>query len=268
MSDALALTQVLLAPAPALDEAAWSAALRDARSILADVAVRRAGAGPFRVTDYDIRVAHGPDGARTEGNVFAWTARTARRSIGLGALRLLVEGRARTPVDAVRHRFDEASAWVREGVPGTSRLDHWLTGLSPAGIAAVGAEAVTWATRAWCALDWAAFADFPVIGRDHWWDSPHSALLALRGRAEVRVEGAHMVVLSGPRRESVRAELALVALVEALRGRPDGPGRVVGWWPESGHLVRVEAEPAVLALGARAVASVLAVPASVVRPAA
>jgi hypothetical protein len=79
-------------------------------------------------------------------------------------------------------------------------------------------------------------------------------LLALRGRADVRTASAHLVVLSGPRRDSVRAELALVTLVESLRARGgDAPGRVVGWWPDSGHLVRVEPEPSVLALGTEAV---------------
>jgi hypothetical protein len=118
---------------------------------------------------------------------------------------------------------------------------------------------VTWATRLWCALDWSALGSPLGIGRDRWWDSPHSALLALRGRAEVRTDRANLVVLSGPRRESVRAELALVTLVESLRTRGGAvPGRVVGWWPDSGHLVRVEPEPAVLTLGAEAVALVLA----------
>jgi hypothetical protein len=71
---------------------------------------------------------------------------------------------------------------------------------------------------------------------------------------------AHLVVLSGPRRESVRDELALVALVEALRARPEAepaPGRVVGWWPDSGHIVRLEPHPSVLASAADAVALVL-----------
>jgi len=36
------------------------------------------------------------------------------------------------------------------------------------------------------------------------------------------------------------------------------PARVVGWWPDSGHLARVEAEPAVLTLAAEAVTRVLA----------
>ena len=39
-----------------------------------------------------------------------------------------------------------------------------------------------------------------------------------------------------------------------LRLRGDGvPGRVVGWWPDSGHLVLVEPEPSVLSLGTEAV---------------
>jgi hypothetical protein len=172
----------------------------------------------------------------------------------VAAVRLLATGGARSPLEAVRFRMAESSRWVRDGSSCATPLDHWVEGLPPAGRAAVGAEAVTWATRLWCALDWSAFASVPVIGRDHWWDSPHSALLALRGRADVRSAHAHLVVLSGPRRDSVRAELALVTLVESLRRRGDeGPGRLVGWWPDSGHLVRVEPEPAVLAVGTEAV---------------
>ena len=75
----------------------------------------------------------------------------------------------------------------------------------------------------------------------------------------MRTPLSHLVVLSGPRRSSVRAELALLTLVESLRARGGAvPGRVVGWWPDSGHLVRVDPEPAVLTLGAEAVALVLA----------
>jgi hypothetical protein len=50
-------------------------------------------------------------------------------------------------------------------------------------------------------------------------------------------------------------------LVEALRELPEtepAPARVVGWWPDSGHIVCVEPHPSVLALAADAVALVLA----------
>ncbi len=166
-------------------------------------------------------------------------------------------------------RLAESARWVHEGNPCASQLDRWVAGLSPAGRAAVAAEAVTWATRLWCAVDWAALGSPPAIGRDRWWDSPHSALLALRGRAEVRTDRANLVVLSGPRRDSVRAELALVTLVESLRARGGAvPGRVIGWWPDSGRHVGVEPEPAMLTLGAEAVALVLSHAGVTVRPAA
>jgi hypothetical protein len=141
--------------------------------------------------------------------------------------------------------------------------------LSAAGRAAVQADAVTWATRLCAGLDWSAFPGPPTIGRDHWWDSPDSSLLALRSRAEVRTTttggrgdpvSAHLVVLSGPRRPTVRAELSVVALVEALRAGPDGvtPGRIVGWWPDSGRFVAVEVEPVTFDLGVGTVARTLA----------
>ena len=249
------LMDALVEPVPAVDAVAWRFALEGAKAKLAGLAVRRAGATRFRITDHEVRTAlttesddHG------HGEPFAWTARTARRSIGVAAVRLLAGGAARSPLEAVRARLAESSRWVGEGSSSATQLDRWVDGLTPAGRAAVGAEAVTWATRLWCALDWSSFSSPPEIGRDHWWDSPHSALLALRGRADVRTDRAHLVVLSGPRRGSVRAELSLVTLVESLRLRGDGgPGRVVGWWPDSGHLVRVEPEPAALTLGAEAV---------------
>jgi hypothetical protein len=248
------LMDALVEPVSAGDLASWRIALDEAKSKLAGLAVRRAGATRFRVTDHEVRTAFRSDTDDPgHDDPFTWTALTARRSIGVAAVRLLVAGTARSPLEAVRSRLAESSRWVRGGSSSASQLDRWVDSLSPAGRAAVGAEAVTWATRLWCALDWSLFPTPPVVGRDHWWDSPHSALLALRGRADVRTADSHLVVLSGPRRGSVRAELSLVTLVESLRLRGDDrPGRVVGWWPDSGHLVRVEPEPAALTLGAEA----------------
>jgi hypothetical protein len=263
MADRLtaAMTAPLDGPVP-LDTGGWRTARAAAEASLAGLAVRRAGAGPFRVTDHDIRVGLGHGAPDTDDEPFVWSARTARRAVGLAAVRSLLNGDARTPHDAVQARLAESDRGVRDGSRTVSQLDRWVASLSAAGRSAVTAEAVTWATRLWCALDWPALGVPLVVGRDHWWDSPHSALLALRGRAEVRTPMAHLVVLSGPRRESVRAELALVALVEALRDRPaadraPAPGRVIGWWPDSGHIVRVEPHPSVLALATDAVALVL-----------
>jgi hypothetical protein len=260
MSDPV--TAALVAPLPVVAAERWSEALDEARRALAALAKR--SRGPSRITEHAVRTAcsTGPQGGASGGDApFAWSARTARRPVGLAAVRALLAGESPTPADAVRARVAESSRLVREGAAvasAPSSLDRWLAALSPAGRAAVGAEAVTWATRLWCGLDWNALDGPLVIGRDHWWDSPHSSLLALRSRAEVRAAAAHLVVLSGPRRDSVRSELALVVLVESLRARGGAPpGRVVGWWPESGHVVRVEPEPPALTLGTAAVAQVV-----------
>ena len=257
------LTAALVEPVQPVDDSAWRDALHVAKATLAGLAVRGAGARTFRVTEHEVRAALGRPGAMTEERPFEWSARTARRALGLAAVRTLAAGEARAPAEAVRHRLAETVRGVRDGSPGVSPLDRWVTGLGPAGRALVAAESVTWATRLWCALDWTALGapgTPPLIGRDRWWDSPHSALLALRGRADVRTDRANLVVLSGPRRASVRSELALVALVDALRAHDRAtPARVVGWWPDSGHQIRVEPHPAVLTLACDAIALVLAV---------
>lgn len=257
------LTAALVEPAQPVDDAAWRATLHEAEATLAGLAIRGAGTRTFRVTDHEVRVALGRPDETVEDRPFEWSARTARRALGLAAVRTLVAGEVRSPVEAVRRRLAESVRWVRDGDPGVCPLDRWVTGLGPAGRAVVAAESVTWTTRLWCALDWTALAALGtplLIGRDRWWDSPHSALLALRGRADVRTNPAQLVVLSGPRRASVRSELALVALVDALRthGRAT-PARIVGWWPDSGHLMRVEPHPAVLSVACDAIAMVLAV---------
>ena len=217
----------LVAPVPAVDAVAWRFALQEAKAKLAGLAVRRAGAPRFRVTDHEVRTALNTESNDPgHGEPFAWTARTARRSIGVAAVRLLAGGAARSPLEAVRSRLDESSRWVREGSSSATQLDRWVDGLSPAGRAAVGAEAVTWATRLWCALDWSSFCPAPEIGRDHWWDSPHSALLG-PARPGRRAHGPR------PPRRAVGAAPGL----GARRARPGHPCRVPPptgrWWPRA-----------------------------------
>jgi hypothetical protein len=216
------------------------------------------------LTDHDLRVAlldePSPD------RPFAWSALTARRGLGILAVRALVAGHVRTPTDGVRSVMSEAMR-ISQGQRPMSSMEGWLAGLGPAGRAAVAADAVTWATRLWTALEWTALPSRPVIGQDRWWDSPRSSLLALRSRAEVRCTtgdaegvpvGLHLVVLGGGRRATVRDELSVVALTEALRAtQSEPPGRVVGWWPDSGRLVRVDVNQVVLERGLETVAKAL-----------
>ena len=86
--------RMLLRRRQAVEPSCWHAALADARSMLADLAVRRAGTGPFRITEHEVRVALSHEGSDDESDVpFAWTARTARRALGLAAIRLLARRR-------------------------------------------------------------------------------------------------------------------------------------------------------------------------------
>jgi hypothetical protein len=270
----LALTRLLLKPygPGAVDErtAVLEAAGRIPR-VLADLAVPHTSGGSFRLTDHQVQLALADeDGFRrtTPPSPFTWSARTARRAIGLSAVRALAAGVARTPVDGVRTAIDDGIRAAREGESSATPMDRWLAGLATSGLAVVHADSVTWATRLWCALDWESFEAVPTIGRDHWWDSPHSSLLALRSRAEVRATArdgdetpfsVHLVVLGGSRRPSVRSELAVIGLVEALRApRRPLPGRIVGWWPDSGHAVKVEIDTLAVRDGAAAVTLTLA----------
>jgi hypothetical protein len=260
------LTDILLEPVQVDDDLAALAGAIPRE--LAALAVPHTGGGSCRVTDHDVRTALSPARDLAAASPFTWNSRTARRSLGLAGVRALLSGEARNPSDGVRRAVAQAGG-AHDGRYPTSSLDRWLSRLPPAGRAAVGSEAVTWATRLWTAVDWSAFPSPPIIGRDHWWDSPHSSLLALRGRAEVRTEApgtaggplsVHLVVLGGARRPTARSELCVVGLVEALRA-PRGlqPGRIVGWWPDSGHLVRVEMDGAALRQGTAAVSRALAV---------
>jgi hypothetical protein len=243
---------------------------------LADLAVPYPGGGSLRLTDHHVRTTLADHEGADPSAPFAWSARTTRRALGLSIVRLLMGGEARTPVDGGSIAVAQAIRSVREGHRPPAPMERWLAGLSTAGLAVVQADAVTWATRLWCALDWRAFPQPPVIGRDHWWDSPHSSLLAIRSRAEVRSVGAdetagpfstHLVVLGGTRRASVRTELSVVAMVEALRApRSLPPGRIVGWWPDSGHVVKVEVDRATLEEGVAVVTRILGGEQAALRP--
>jgi hypothetical protein len=235
---------------------------------LTALVAHRPGGGPFRLTDYVVRSALWPPEYPLPQTPFAWSTRTARRSLGLASVRALLAGSAHSPVEGVGHAVRQAVRGIGQGLRPASSMDQWLAGLSAAGRAAVEADAVTWATRLWSGLEWRAFATPPTIGRDHWWDSPHSSFLALRSRAEVRSSTAdgrgkpvsvHLVVLGGPRRTTIRSELSVVALVEVLRRRePLLPGRIVGWWPDSGRFVSVDVDQVTLSEGVATVARTVA----------
>jgi hypothetical protein len=177
----------------------------------------------------------------------------------LAAVRLLVEGRAGSPVEAVRSVVaDPAAACV--GGAGSGSCADWLGTLPRPARALVEAEAATWATRLWAALEWDRLAPTPVVGEpDRWWDVAGPTRIALRGRSDVRViagDGGSCLlsVRPGAPGPSARVELGLAALVEALGGSPArAPAAVAGWWPDCGRAWVLAADGRLLSDTARAV---------------
>lgn len=256
------------------------------------------GAAPARL----IRIGHyqvaraldspagGPVPARHADSTggFRWTARTARRAIGLAALRAGLDGRAAAPAEAVGLVLSEPGGPYGVGRAGPGSCADWITALAPPARALVASEASGWVTRLWTGLDWSRLPpeDLVVGGPDRWWrwrgtwpapsghrergsagPGPSTFELALRGRADVRIVpsgcrgapgGAHLVVLDGCPGPGTRHALLLSALVAVLPTRrptrpATAPGRVVGWWPECGRAWIVRVDARTLALASEAV---------------
>jgi hypothetical protein len=192
---------------------------------------------------------------------FRWTARTARRTIGLAAVRACLPGGRRAPGDAV---IETMAVMIEDGRRGLGRpggIEQWLASLAPGGTAAVAAAAVVWATGLLHAVTWAR-TDGAVVGpTDQWWTV--DATVALRGRADIRLPvgdgggGRRMALLTivgGRPGSASRAALGLPALVAAAGGRQQPmPARVVGWWPECGRALVVPVDAGLLETTADAV---------------
>ena len=119
----------LVAPVPAVDAASWRSALEEAKTKLAGLAVRRAGAVRFRVTDHEVRTAFTIDDALDlgPGQPFAWTSLTARRSIGVAAVRLMLAGSARSPSRRCGTGWPNPPAGYERAVPPPP---SWIAGLT------------------------------------------------------------------------------------------------------------------------------------------
>jgi len=263
-----ALTAPSAGPAPVLDPVLRSS-LSDG---LARLESRLLAGRRLRVDEYLLSTAGAygptaPGSASTEP--FRWSARTARRSVGLAAVRACYHGIHRTPAEAVAGVLERLAEDAGGSTGRGGSLGRWLAGLPSGARAAVQADAVTWATRLHIALDWDSLPPGTVVGgRDEWWDCPSARRIGLRGRAEVRTStaggdasaaGPHRPVLfclrPGVPGPTGRTELALPALVAALAS-PTGapPARVIGWWPACGRAIVLEVDEKVLT---RAAASVV-----------
>jgi hypothetical protein len=169
---------------------------------------------------------------------------TCRRAVGLSAVARCLRRRSPAPAVAVAEVLSAGVEDADGGPDPTARPPWWAgwyRGLPAGGRAMVEAEAVTWATQLWTALEWERLVQPIVGGGDDWWDCPATRALTLRGQADVRVRveerPALLVVGAGVPPSDWRRSLGFPALVSALaRGERSIPARVVGWWPASGQV--------------------------------
>ncbi len=185
-----------------------------------------------------------PDRLADDDGPFVASPARSRRAVGSSAVSRCLRRRSGSPAVAVAEVLAAGAEDAGEGGDPTVRPPWWAGwygGLPAGGRAMVEAEAVTWATQLWTALEWERLEQPMVGGSDDWWDCPGSHALTLRGRADVRVRtGGRPVLLvvgSGLPPSDWRGALGFPALVAALgRGQKSVPARVVGMWPASGQV--------------------------------
>jgi len=258
----LAVTEALLAPAEhRVGAAEFSALAREFTESLSSAA--RGLPGRQRIDGY--RLAKGAPISSSEP--FAWSARTARRLIGLGGVAALVAAQASSPAEGVGIEERRLLDQTRSGSSRRGSLAEWLSHAEPGARAAVRAAAITWSTRLMCALEFDRLEGRASIGGpDRWWDCPGAPTVSLRGRCDVIASlsaggpgsWSSFVMLGGRPGPSSRAELGLLALVAGLRSGTAGlPARAVGYWPDCGRTLVVATDLASLRASAAAVLAVV-----------
>jgi hypothetical protein len=207
-----------------------------------------------------------PDRLGEDGGPFVPSPARCKRAVGSGAVTRCLRRRSGSPAAAVAEVLAAGVEDAAEGGDPTVRPPWWAAwyrGLPAGGRAMVEAEAVTWATQLWTALEWERLVQPMVGGNDDWWDCSGTRSLTLRGRADVRVraEGrpALLVVGSGLPPSEWRGSLGFPPLVASLaRGAKSVPARVVGLWPACGQVRILPVDHGALAETATAVTAAVA----------
>jgi hypothetical protein len=201
---------------------------------------------------------HGPARFATP---FRWSARTARRPLGTGALRRLSTGTSRHLLDAVRDEVDATCDRAQRGLTRRGALGTWLAGAHVAVRATAEIEAVTWATGLCHLVDVDASADRIGVGLpDAWFDVPGTRTTLL-GRRDVVAGGGPVAGSSilrlrdgAPGADALDGLLVdglVAAMLPTARVGGSGPARVLGAWPDVGCVLVVELDEAHVRAAAR-----------------
>ncbi len=275
------LTSQLLAPAATcVDDRARQRVRDQLLSTITSVVDTMAAGDPLVITLPLLRQAFlGSNLTMDLHEPFSWKPAFVRRSLGLAAIDACLKAhrkqRHSTPAQAVATVAGEAVAeWRRTGWR-TFHWEPWYAGLSTGARSVVLADATTWASGLWSALDWSQLSSAPIIGGpDDQWICTAAQTVRLKGRSELRIaidtgpcchahsgeqlshrvgkriqEGnsplALVSVASGVPSGEWRSELGFLALVASLRSPSlPVPARIAGLWPESGEyrLIDVSAD--------------------------
>ena len=263
------VTEELLGPSPVLTGEDLDAVRRHLVSLLAPLAAELPEGERLVLDAYRLGTAlRRPERCLAPEGAFVPSPRTCRRAVGVAALARCLRRRVGGPAEAVaavlEEAVEDAGGLADPGQAPGPWWGRWYAGLGPGARAVVAAEATTWATQLWTALEWDRLPA-PVVagGRQDHWAVPGSPVLALRSRADlrVRVDGRAVLVVvgAGAPDAASRAELLFAALVPALAGSvAAAPGRVVGLWPAAGTVRAVPVDRRALDSATELVATAVA----------
>jgi hypothetical protein len=195
---------------------------------------------------------------------FRWSARTARRPLGTGALRRMSAGTSVGALDAAREELEASCDRAERGLARRGALGTWLAATPREVRAVCVTEAATWATALCQLIDWNAHADRLAVGiPDAWFDVPaaamtlHGRLDAASVRAATRAPGILRLRDGAPGDRAVEGLLVdglVAAMARGARGEADSmPSRVLGAWPDTGSVLVVDLDAEHLRAAARTV---------------
>ncbi len=233
---------------------------------LVELLVARLGTAPrpaSGTTTIDAFVAeHGPARFATP---FRWSARTARRPLGTGALRRLAAGTSVGVLAAAPEEVDASCDRAQRGLARRGALGTWLASAPREVRAVCAAEAATWATGLCHLVDWEATADRIAIGIPDAWFGVPGAPVTLHGRRDAAsLHGATetpglLRLRDGAPGERAVEGLLVDGLVAAM-SRPSSagpagsmPSRVIGAWPDAGCVLLVDLDAEHLRHAARSI---------------
>jgi hypothetical protein len=194
-------------------------------------------------------------GAAVKSTPFAWSARTARRSLGTRAARLIVSGDEPDVLTAAEHEIDRQCDRALRGLVRPGALAAWLAATKGPLRAECAIEAASWAAGLLMLLA-PERTGIRVGIADAWFDIPgaRTTLHARRDAASPRRDGSRGGILRcSDGTPGLRAVDGLVVdgLVAAL-STPDvvPPSRVLGAWPDAGVVLSVEIDSISIRRGA------------------